>query len=686
MRKSLSSNHGLRRRFRPQLECLEDRSVPATFFVNTTLDEVEPFGKLSLREAITAANNRPGDDVIVLPAGVFNISRDGANELANDTGDFNIGDSLRIIGAGRNLTFIDGQQKDRVFRVIAADETVILERMTVRNGAVNGSGGGIEIEESNLIVRDAIVSGNRATGLGGGIAGFLFDGPEPQINLVRSIVARNTAGSDAGGIFTSTSLITIRDSSVLRNTATGSGGGILTNDTATLINSTVSGNSAGGSGGGIRATTANLIKSTVSGNSASSVGGGIRATTATLTSSTISNNFAGGNGGGLFVNTATLTTSSVGGNTSGSSGGGISAGTATLIRTTVNGNRAAVIGGGINAQTANLANSTVSGNFAGGDAGGINGTANLTNSTVSGNTAGGVGGGIKAGTVKLTNSTVSGNTAGSDAGGILATETATLTNCTVSGNAASSGGGGIYADTATLTNCTVSGNTAGVVGGGISARTAILTNCTIVENLATTGGGLFYITFGEFRLKNSIVALNLVRFGGSGPDVSGAFTSEGHNLIGDGTGGTGFTDEVNGDIVGTSLNPVDPKLGPLANNGGPTKTHALLPGSPAIDRAIPDVLTTLSTAIDSTTTILPVSNTAAFVPGMLLRLGSELVVVVAVNSGNSTLTVRRGVAGIRTAHAVGIGLFLATDQRGFARQKDGNGDRKSLIDIGAFER
>ena len=64
--------------------------------------------------------------------------------------------------------------------------------------------------------------------------------------------------------------------------------------------------------------------------------------------------------------------------------------------------------------------------------------------------------------------------------------------------------------------------------------------------------------------------------------MSGDFTSQGHNLIGDGGGSTGFG--VNFDIVGTSANPIDPKLGPLALNGGKTKTHALLAGSPAIDR------------------------------------------------------------------------------------------------------
>ena len=65
--------------FRPRLEQLEDRSVPATFNVTTTLDVVDPAdGKLSLREAITAANSRAGADIIVLPAGVFKIALAGA--------------------------------------------------------------------------------------------------------------------------------------------------------------------------------------------------------------------------------------------------------------------------------------------------------------------------------------------------------------------------------------------------------------------------------------------------------------------------------------------------------------------------------------------------------------------------------------------------------------------------------
>src|SRR5262245_52263252 len=77
--------------FRPRLERLEDRAVPATFNVTTTLDAIDPAdGKRSLREAITAANNLAGPDTILLPAGVYKIALGGANEDLNATGDFDV--------------------------------------------------------------------------------------------------------------------------------------------------------------------------------------------------------------------------------------------------------------------------------------------------------------------------------------------------------------------------------------------------------------------------------------------------------------------------------------------------------------------------------------------------------------------------------------------------------------------
>nr|MDQ3746650.1 Ig-like domain-containing protein [Acidobacteriota bacterium] len=85
-------------------------------------------------------------------------------------------------------------------------------------------------------------------------------------------------------------------------------------------------------------------------------------------------------------------------------------------------------------------------------------------------------------------------------------------------------------------------------------------------------------------LSNTIVARNTLSNNQSGPDTSGAFASQGHNLIGVAdAGSTGLSNGVNGDQVGTSGSPLDPLLGPLADNGGPTFTHALLAGSPALD-------------------------------------------------------------------------------------------------------
>jgi hypothetical protein len=77
------------------------------------------------------------------------------------------------------------------------------------------------------------------------------------------------------------------------------------------------------------------------------------------------------------------------------------------------------------------------------------------------------------------------------------------------------------------------------------------------------------------------VALNVALNPGQGPDVYGVFNSLGHNLVGATNDSSGFT--APGDLAGSKASPIDPKLGPLADNGGPTLTMALLPGSPAID-------------------------------------------------------------------------------------------------------
>jgi len=184
------------------------------------------------------------------------------------------------------------------------------------------------------------------------------------------------------------------------------------------------------------------------------------------------------------------------------------------------------------------------------------------------------------GALFLTNTTVSENTAKTGGGGIQNSNvgsTLTLTNSTVSGNTANIAGGIINHGTMELTNSTVSGNTATTTnGGGIgNGGTIELTNSTVSGNTAAqNGGGIINPSGATIKLRNTIIARNTAT---TGPDAQGAFTSEGNNLIGDSTGATGF--------VASDLLNTNPLLGPLQDNGGPTRTHALLPGSPAVDAA-----------------------------------------------------------------------------------------------------
>jgi hypothetical protein len=155
----------------------------------------------------------------------------------------------------------------------------------------------------------------------------------------------------------------------------------------------------------------------------------------------------------------------------------------------------------------------------------------------------------------------------------------------LSNNSSHYAGGGIdNSATLTLTTSTLSGNSAAASGGGIDnevASTATLTNCTLSGNLAQSGGGVGNESAGATHpagtlvLANTIVAGNsLTGSDGSGPNVNGMVKSRGHNLIGKSTGSAGW--------VSSDLLDVDPKLRPLARNGGLTETMALMPGSPAI--------------------------------------------------------------------------------------------------------
>jgi hypothetical protein len=179
-------------------------------------------------------------------------------------------------------------------------------------------------------------------------------------------------------------------------------------------------------------------------------------------------------------------------------------------------------------------------------------------------------------TVSISGLTVKGGNAGSDAGGgLLNFGTLTVMSSTLSNNSATNGGGIDNVGTATLTliNSTLSNNSATNGGGIDNSGTATLTNDTLAGNNATNGGGID--NSGTATLDNTIVASNLTN------DIAGTVSGS-FNLIGIG-GASGLSNGVNGNQVGSDANPINPELGPLADNGGPTLTIAPLPGSLAID-------------------------------------------------------------------------------------------------------
>ncbi len=260
-------------------------------------------------------------------------------------------------------------------------------------------------------------------------------------------------------------------------------------------------------------------------------------------------------GGGIFNRgILTLNNSSVSGSAS-SDGGGIyndAHGSVLLNKSTVSGNSASA-GGGIFSR----------------------GKLTLDNSTITGNACSSVGGGLyNRDTAILNNSTVSNNSAGVWGGGFYSQGKATLIGSTVSGNNTSDGSGGgitIFGGNMMLTNSTVSGNHAYRYGGGIhNLGKLTLANSTISGNSAQKhGGGISFYEGGSVTLRNSLIANS------SHEDCfhssTGYITLQGINIIEDGT--------CNAPISG------DPRLGPLLDNGGITKTQALHTGSKAIDAA-----------------------------------------------------------------------------------------------------
>ncbi len=315
-----------------------------------------------------------------------------------------------------------------------------------------------------------------------------------------------------------------------------------------------------------------------------------------LTACTLSQNIStGGRGGGAILNFSYLDikNSSISQNYSWGRGGGISnyfLGDVEIENTTISDNFAFFSGGGIQNHegTVTIENTTISGNTAlQREGGGItnvqNGIMEIENTTISGNTSGIWGGGIAnaygsaGGYMEIENTTISGNTAGDRGGGISNAFFGhmEIENTTISGNTSDSYGGGIYNHfRITIDNSTISGNSADIKGGGIFNingtgyfETSQFSHTTITDNTSPVGSAIYTSNDdGDTKMNHAIVA---------GGIAGTSIDSQGYNL---------FTQAVTGSIGSDGVCTIgELNLQPLADNGGPTLTHALGAGSSALE-------------------------------------------------------------------------------------------------------
>ena len=372
----------------------------------------------------------------------------------------------------------------------------------------------------------------------------------------------STEGASAGGVSVRNGNLSLTSSTVTRNSTERDVGGLWVRDgNLDLINSTISDNSAR-TGGGAALTSAStggslyMIDSTVSGNSASGAAGGLfvstgEGQTTSIFDSTFSNNTAmGGNGGGLYIRSPDVEMTNVvvtaNSTTNSNRGGGglfLGPGNMTLTNMTVSGNQAGRAGGGLSISSTNLTlnDSRIIDNFVVGDFGG-------------GAVSGGGGLMLYVGEVTINNTTISGNSTdlGSRGGGIATAFTnLALHNSTVSGNS----------------------STGNAEGGGIHLSDdsdAALIHSTVADNTAVSGAdGIHIAPPSQFSLDNSLIVQS-----GAGETACSTQASSHSNTLATDSSCTG---------TGTAL--ADIALQPLADNGGPTLTHALGPNSVAIEAA-----------------------------------------------------------------------------------------------------
>lgn len=606
----------------------------AANFTVTRFDDPAPNGCLagdcSLREAIIDANNLGGADVVLLPAGTYFLSLAGTGEDAAATGDLDILDSLTILGLGAGAT-IDAAGLDRAFHIVGGggSPNVTMSKLTIRGGALSsngeaGSGGGIYNDAGTLILSYTVVRENDVTpgynscGGGGGI--FNNGG---SVTLSFSSAIDNTSDSFGGGISSVEGAVILSNASLQGNIAEVQGGGLYNIDgTVVITGSAISLNEVGTL---MQAPAITVGYQAGAANCAyflGTDGGGIfsRSGDLIITNTLISGNYgnAGAHGAGIatrFSNNMSLENVAFLDNSSESSGGAImvNGGVNVINNSLFQGNYSNGRGGAIfarddedlNPNTLTINHTDFISNVAeylgvgvyGGNGGAMQAyseagtvTVLLNESNLIGNQALGVGIGEARGgaiyideyqpitsTILFTvnNSVIDGNHADEDGGALYNRGGyVTINNSTLSRNSTSGSGGGIYTYSTSrvvLNNSTLSGNTAELWGAFYNAYTAgemFLNNATISGN-SSPGEEIRAWVGAPIHFRSSIIDLDQT--------CAGDVVSHGYNI----------GPAVGCNFTGIGDQDVDPELEPLADNGGPTETHALLSTSPAIDEGNP---------------------------------------------------------------------------------------------------
>lgn len=533
-------------------------SFGATLMVTNLADN----GAGSLRQAVLDAQD---SDRIVFEVTGMIILTSGAIEITSD---------ITVEGPGKETLMINGNGSSGIFQAKGLDQNVSISGLMFTNGYAD-NGGAVYIERASVVITNCAFHDCRADGqfMGGGAICTKLDA---KLNIRDCIFDGNMAIAtygDGGAIYSQGNQydgLVVNQSTFINNNATCNGGAVyiaggeaVFSDCALLVN-------MAGNGGGLKTAGyyLKLDRCTVTGNTATNYGGG-----------------------GLSCrNWSEINNSTINSNMSKGAGGGIEAYSTAYVRIEdckVNYNHTQDNdGGGIEVRAPVIINGTdVIGNSCNNDGGGIHifrGSGNIS--------------------LEISSSDISRNRAVKEGGGIYAAREMNIANCLIADNVVSNyDGGGLYLGdgliaSGTVINTTISGNSCGRNGGAVYLKdTATATplifrmyNCTVTKNETGSSGSATIQnknTTNVFcEIFSTIISGNML-LGGTN-DLKGAFDVISHCLYG----------AANGAGIGIATNNIvsdDPGLGTLADNGGPAFSHAVQPGSLAIDSGINPLSLTL---------------------------------------------------------------------------------------------